>query len=74
VAVIRDVMPALIYCSRAPLSTPELLQQHGADAWVMAGGSTASTGSRTALKKPKVLVDPQWNEEAQGSSRYQRRH
>ena len=44
-AVIRDVMPAFELLQ--PTSTADaqkLLERHGADAWVMAGGPTPSIG------------------------------
>ena len=57
-AVIRDVMPA--FELRQPNSVADaqkILEQYGSDAWVLAGGWTASTGSRIASRRPKVVVD-----------------
>ena len=66
-AVIRDVMPAFDLLQ--PESTAEaqkLLEQHGADAWVMAGGMDSFDWLKDRIKKPKVLVDLSGVEELKG--------
>ena len=57
-AVIRDVMPAfdLLQPSSAA-EAQQLLEQNGADAWVMAGGLDSFDWLKDRIKKPKVLVD-----------------
>ena len=57
-AVIRDVMPAfdLLQPSSAA-DAQKLLQQHGDEAWVMAGGLDSFDWLKDRIKKPKVLVD-----------------
>jgi xanthine dehydrogenase YagS FAD-binding subunit len=44
----------------------KLLQQHGADAWVMAGGLDSFDWLKDRIKKPKVLVDLSGIEELKG--------
>ncbi|MGB8028944.1 MAG: xanthine dehydrogenase family protein subunit M [Terracidiphilus sp.] len=66
-AVIRDVMPAFDLLQ--PDTTAEaqkLLEQHGEDAWVMAGGSDSFDWLKDRIKKPKVLVDLSGVEELKG--------
>jgi xanthine dehydrogenase YagS FAD-binding subunit len=43
-----------------------LLQQHGADAWVMAGGLDSFDWLKDRIKKPKVVVDLSGIEELRG--------
>lgn len=57
-SVIRDVMPAFELLQ--PVSTADaqkLLQQHGTDAWVMAGGLDSFDWLKDRIKKPRVVVD-----------------
>src|ERR1700724_3313659 len=57
-AVIRDVMPAFdLLQPNSIADAQKLLQQHGADAWVMAGGLDSFDWLKDRIKKPKVLVD-----------------
>jgi len=66
-AVIRDVMPAFELLQ--PTSTADaqkLLERHGADAWVMAGGLDSFDWLKDRIKKPKVLVDLSGIEELKG--------
>jgi xanthine dehydrogenase YagS FAD-binding subunit len=66
-AVIRDVMPAFDLLQ--PTSADEaqkLLQQHGHDAWVMAGGLDSFDWLKDRIKKPKVLVDLSGIDELRG--------
>jgi len=44
----------------------KLLQQHGEDAWVMAGGLDSFDWLKDRIKKPKVLVDLSGVEELEG--------
>ena len=66
-AVIRDVMPAFDLLQ--PTSADEaqkLLQQHGRDAWAMAGGLDSFDWLKDRIKKPKVLVDLSGVDELRG--------
>jgi xanthine dehydrogenase YagS FAD-binding subunit len=66
-AVIRDVMPAFDLLQ--PTSADEaqkLLQQHGPDAWAMAGGLDSFDWLKDRIKKPKVLVDLSGIDELRG--------
>ncbi|HEX4758992.1 MAG TPA: xanthine dehydrogenase family protein subunit M [Terracidiphilus sp.] len=66
-AVIRDVMPAfdLLQPSSAA-DAQRLLQQHGEEAWVMAGGLDSFDWLKDRIKKPKVLVDLSGIDELKG--------
>jgi len=66
-AVIRDVMPAfdLLQPSSAA-DAQKLLQQHGDEAWVMAGGLDSLDWLKDRIKKPKVLVDLSGIDELKG--------
>jgi xanthine dehydrogenase YagS FAD-binding subunit len=66
-AVIRDVMPAfdLLQPSSAA-EAQSLLEQSGADAWVMAGGLDSFDWLKDRIKKPKVLVDLSGVDELRG--------
>ncbi len=66
-SVIRDVMPAfdLLQPSSAA-DAQRLLQQHGADAWIMAGGLDSFDWLKDRIKRPKVLVDLSGIEELRG--------
>jgi xanthine dehydrogenase YagS FAD-binding subunit len=66
-AVIRDVMPAfdLLQPSSAA-EAQSLLEQNGADAWVMAGGLDSFDWLKDRIKKPKVLVDLSGVDELRG--------
>src|ERR1700692_4862846 len=57
-AVIRDVMPAFELLQPASIADAQkLLQQHGADAWVMAGGLDSFDWLKDRIKRPKAVVD-----------------
>ncbi len=74
-AVIRDVMPAFeLLQPTSAADAQKLLERHGADAWVMAGGLDSFDWLKDRIKKPKVVVDLSGIEELQGSARNQRRH
>ena len=57
-AVIRDVMPAFdLLQPESATEAQKLLEQYGADAWVMAGGMDSFDWLKDRIKKPKALVD-----------------
>jgi xanthine dehydrogenase YagS FAD-binding subunit len=66
-AVIRDVMPAFeLFQPNTTADALKLLQQHGEDAWVMAGGLDSFDWLKDRIKKPKVVVDLSGIEELKG--------
>lgn len=66
-AVIRDVMPAFdLYQPTSVGDAQKLLEQHGPEAWVMAGGLDSFDWLKDRIKKPKVLVDLSGIEELKG--------
>ncbi len=66
-AVIRDVMPAFdLLQPESAADAQKLLEQHGEDAWVMAGGMDSFDWLKDRIKKPKVLVDLSGVEELKG--------
>ena len=66
-AVIRDVMPAFDLLQPMSIADAQkLLQQYGADAWVMAGGLDSFDWLKDRIKRPKVLVDLSGIEELRG--------
>jgi xanthine dehydrogenase YagS FAD-binding subunit len=66
-AVIRDVMPAFdLLQPNSVDDAQKLLQQHGAEAWVMAGGLDSFDWLKDRIKKPKVVVDLSGVEELRG--------
>lgn len=66
-AVIRDVMPAFDLLQPGTIADAQrLLEQHGADAWVMAGGLDSFDWLKDRIKKPKVLVDLSGIDELKG--------
>jgi xanthine dehydrogenase YagS FAD-binding subunit len=57
-AVIRDVMPAFeLFQPASVADAQQLLQQHGSDAWIMAGGLDSFDWLKDRIKKPKIVVD-----------------
>jgi len=57
-AVIRDVMaPFELLQPTSAADAQRLLEQHGADAWAMAGGLDSFDWLKDRIKKPKVVVD-----------------
>jgi xanthine dehydrogenase YagS FAD-binding subunit len=57
-AVIRDVMPAFDLLQPSSIADAQkLLEQHGSDAWVLAGGLDSFDWLKDRIKKPKVVVD-----------------
>ena len=66
-AVIRDVMPAFeLYQPNTLGEAQRLLQQHGPDAWIMAGGMDSFDWLKDRIKKPKVVVELSGIEELRG--------
>jgi xanthine dehydrogenase YagS FAD-binding subunit len=57
-AVIRDVMPVFeLFQPTSAADAQKLLEQHGSDAWVMAGGLDSFDWLKDRIKKPKAVVD-----------------
>jgi len=55
---IRDVMPAFeLFQPASVADTLGVLNRHGADAWVLAGGNDTFDWLKDRIKKPKVVVD-----------------
>jgi xanthine dehydrogenase YagS FAD-binding subunit len=66
-AVIRDVMPAFdLLQPNSAADAQKLLQQHGDEGWVMAGGLDSFDWLKDRIKKPKVLVDLSGIDELKG--------
>ena len=66
-AVIRDVMPAFeLYQPSSVADAQKLLEQHGPDAWVLAGGMDSFDWLKDRIKKPKAVVDLSGIEELKG--------
>src|ERR1700688_2978293 len=66
-AVIRDVMAAFeLFQPTSIADALKLLQQHGADAWVMAGGLDSFDWLKDRIKRPKVVVDLSGIDELKG--------
>ena len=57
-AVIRDVIPAFELFQPASVDDAvRLLDQHGADAWVLAGGLDSMDWLKDRIKRPRYVVD-----------------
>ncbi len=57
-AVIRDIMPAFDLLQPSSVTEArQLLQQHGAEAWVLAGGLDSFDWLKDRIKRPKYVVD-----------------
>ena len=57
-AVVRDVMPAFdLLQPTSAVDAQKLLERHGSDAWVIAGGLDSFDWLKDRIKRPKVLVD-----------------
>ncbi len=66
-AVIRDVMPAFdLLQPGSAADAQKLLQQHGEEAWVMAGGLDSFDWLKDRIKKPRMLVDLSGIDELKG--------
>ena len=73
-AVIRDVMPAFELFQPASIDDAlQLLDKHGADAWVLAGGLDSIDWLKDRLKRPKVVVDLSQIKELRGIKEAERR-
>jgi xanthine dehydrogenase YagS FAD-binding subunit len=57
-AVFRDVMPAFeLFQPATADDAVALLAEHGADAWVLAGGQDSFDWLKDRIKRPKVVID-----------------
>jgi xanthine dehydrogenase YagS FAD-binding subunit len=57
-AIVRDIMPAFELLQPATIQdTLGLLDRHGKDAWVMAGGLDTFDWLKDRIKRPKVVID-----------------
>ena len=66
-AVIRDVMAAFeLYQPSSVAEAQRLLEQHGSDAWVLAGGLDSFDWLKDRIKKPKAVIDLSGIEELRG--------
>jgi xanthine dehydrogenase YagS FAD-binding subunit len=66
-AIIRDVMPTFqLYQPTSVADAQTLLQQHGSDALVLAGGLDSMDWLKDRIRKPKVVVDLGGIEELKG--------
>jgi xanthine dehydrogenase YagS FAD-binding subunit len=66
-AVIRDVMPAFQLLQPSSVADAQkLLDQHAADAWVLAGGLDSFDWLKDRIKKPGTVVDLSGIEELKG--------
>lgn len=66
-AVIRDVMPAFeLYQPSSAADAQQLLEQHGNDAMVLAGGLDSFDWLKDRIRKPKVVVDLSGVQELKG--------
>ena len=66
-AVIRDVMAAFeLYQPTSVADAQKLLEQHGPDAWVLAGGLDSLDWLKDRIRKPKAVVDLSGIEELRG--------
>src|ERR1700674_2915704 len=66
-AVIRDVMAAFeLFQPTSIADAQKLLEQHGPDAWVLAGGLDSFDWLKDRIRKPKVVVDLSGIEELRG--------
>ncbi len=66
-AVIRDVMPAFQLLQPSSIvDAQKLLDQHGPEAWVLAGGLDSFDWLKDRIKKPSTVVDLSGVEELKG--------
>src|ERR1700735_4832435 len=57
-AVVRDVMAAFeLFQPASVADAQKLLEQHGPDAWILAGGLDSFDWLKDRIRKPKVVVD-----------------
>src|SRR5271154_3297723 len=66
-AVIRDVMAAFeLFQPTSVADAQKLLEQHGPDVWVLAGGLDSFDWLKDRIRKPKAVVDLSGIEELRG--------
>jgi xanthine dehydrogenase YagS FAD-binding subunit len=66
-AVIRDVMPAFqLFQPTSVTDAQKLLQEHGHEGWVLAGGMDTMDWLKDRIRKPKAVVDLSGIEELRG--------
>ncbi len=66
-AIIRDVMPAFeLFQPTSVADAQKLLDQHGPDAWVLAGGLDSFDWLKDRIRKPKVVVELSGIDELRG--------
>src|SRR6202167_3178476 len=66
-AVVRDVMAAFeLYQPSSIADAQKLLEKHGSEAWVLAGGLDSFDWLKDRIRKPKFLVDLSGIEELRG--------
>jgi xanthine dehydrogenase YagS FAD-binding subunit len=66
-AVIRDVMPAFeLFQPSTVAAAQKIIEQHGRDGWVLAGGMDSFDWFKDRIKKPKAVVDLSGIEELRG--------
>ncbi len=71
-AVIRDVMPAFELLQPASVDAAlELLDRHGASAWVLAGGLDSFDWLKDRIKRPSVVIDLSGVAELKGIRQWQ---
>ncbi|HEX4565641.1 MAG TPA: FAD binding domain-containing protein, partial [Vicinamibacterales bacterium] len=69
-AVIHDVMPAFQLLQPSSLvEAQKLLEQHGHDGWILAGGLDSFDWLKDRLKKPKAVIDLSGVQELKGVRR-----
>jgi xanthine dehydrogenase YagS FAD-binding subunit len=57
-AIIRDIMPAFeLYQPATVDDALRLMNQHGSDGWVMAGGLDTFDWLKDRIKRPKAVID-----------------
>lgn len=70
-AVVRDVMAAFeLFQPTSIADAQKLLERHGPDAWVLAGGLDSFDWLKDRIKKPKAVVDLSGIEELRGVRSY----
>ncbi|MGO8794095.1 MAG: FAD binding domain-containing protein [Candidatus Sulfotelmatobacter sp.] len=66
-AIIRDVMPAFdLLQPNSIAEARKLLEQHGSDAWILAGGLDSFDWLKDRIKRPQTVVDLSGVEELKG--------
>jgi xanthine dehydrogenase YagS FAD-binding subunit len=66
-AVIRDVMPAFeLVQPTSAVEAQKILEQHGSDAWILAGGMDSFDWLKDRIKRPRIVVDLSGVDELKG--------